>query len=268
MTLAERKNSLRTNTRLRDVAFAPKGFSSFKTAIPVWLKEKLFQKDLLKREFKKFSDSYDWNNRLLFAEHHQSHAASAFYPSPFEDAAVLTMDGVGEWATTSVGHGNGSSLDIARELHFPHSLGLLYSAFTFYTGFQVNSGEYKVMGLAPYGAPRFQEQVATFLPIEEGGWYRFPMKNYRLDGGVVSYPDNLPTVASLFGPRFEEVFGPTRKKGEPLTQEHMDLAASVQRHCEEVIFHLLRRLHEEHTSAPNVTLDVHVACLKNVNNNN
>ena len=183
--------------------------------------------------------------KIQFIEHHRSHLASAFFSSPFEEAAVLSIDGSGDFTTTMMARGKGTDIEVLDSLDFPASVGLFYTAFTQYLGFPHYGDEYKVMGLAPYGAPRFQEQVATFLPIEEGGWYRFPMKNYRLDGGVVSYPDNLPTVASLFGPRFEEVFGPTRKEGEPLTQEHMDLAASVQRHCEEVIFHLLRRLHEE-----------------------
>ena len=183
--------------------------------------------------------------KIQFIEHHRSHLASAFFSSPFEEAAVLSIDGSGDFTTTMMARGKGTDIEVLDSLDFPASVGLFYTAFTQYLGFPHYGDEYKVMGLAPYGTPRFQEQVATFLPIEEGGWYRFPMKNYRLDGGVVSYPDNLPTVASLFGPRFEEVFGPTRKKGEPLTQEHMDLAASVQRHCEEVIFHLLRRLHEE-----------------------
>jgi carbamoyltransferase len=183
--------------------------------------------------------------KIQFIEHHRSHLASAFFSSPFEEAAVLSIDGSGDFTTTMMARGKGTDIEVLDSLDFPASVGLFYTAFTQYLGFPHYGDEYKVMGLAPYGTPRFQEQVATFLPIEEGGWYRFPMKDYRLDGGVVSYPDNLPTVAPLFGPRFEEVFGQTRKKGEPLTQEHMDLAASVQRHCEEVIFHLLGRLHEE-----------------------
>ena len=185
------------------------------------------------------------NAKIQFIEHHRSHLASAFFSSPFEEAAVLSIDGSGDFTTTMMARGKGTDIEVLDSLDFPASVGLFYTAFTQYLGFPHYGDEYKVMGLAPYGTPRFQEQVATFLPIEEGGWYRFPMKDYRLDGGVVSYPNNLPTVAPLFGARFEEVFGPTRKKGEPLTQAHMDLAASVQRHCEEVIFHLLRRLHEE-----------------------
>ena len=183
--------------------------------------------------------------KIQFIEHHRSHLASAFFSSPFEEAAVLSIDGSGDFTTTMMARGKGSDIEVLDSLDFPASVGLFYTAFTQYLGFPHYGDEYKVMGLAPYGHPRFEEQVATFLPIEKDGWYRFPIKDYGLDGGVVSYPDNLPSVAPLFGPRFEMVFGPTRKKGDPLTQEHMDLAASVQRHCEEVIFHLLRRLHEE-----------------------
>ena len=143
------------------LAFAPKGFASFRMAMPVWLKEKLFQKKLLVDKLKEQGATGDLERRLLFAEHHQSHAASAFFPSPFEEAAVLTIDGVGEWATTSVGIGRGHHLEMLKELHFPHSLGLLYSAFTYYTGFKVNSGEYKVMGLAPYGEPKYARRSST-----------------------------------------------------------------------------------------------------------
>src|SRR5258707_366716 len=146
------------------LAFAPRGFRSFRMAIPLWLKEKLFQKQLLRDELRAFDPDFDWESRLLFAEHHQSHAASAFFPSPFDEAAILTMDGVGEWATTSVAHGRGNHLEMRKELHFPHSLGLLYSAFTHYTGFKINSGEYKVMGLAPYGEPKFANLVFD-MPI-------------------------------------------------------------------------------------------------------
>jgi carbamoyltransferase len=137
------------------VSFAPRGFESFRMAIPVWLREKLFLKDLLVKELRRHAPDQDWNSRLRFSEHHLSHAASAFFPSPFEEAAVLTMDGVGEWATTSLAIGRGNTLEVLKEIHFPHSLGLLYSAFTYYTGFKVNSGEYKLMGLAPYGEPKY-----------------------------------------------------------------------------------------------------------------
>ena len=142
------------------IAFAPRGLRSFQMAVPLWLREKLFQKSLLRGELKKCSgDRFDWDRRLLFTEHHLSHAASAFFPSPFEEAAVLTMDGVGEWATTSLARGKGNHLEITKEIHFPHSLGLLYSAFTYYTGFKVNSGEYKLMGLAPYGQPKYTRLI-------------------------------------------------------------------------------------------------------------
>src|SRR5512136_1882080 len=140
------------------LAFAPRGFSSFRMAMPLWLREKLFQKDLLRKELECFG-AFDWKTKLLFAEHHLSHAASAFFASPFQEAAVLTMDGVGEWKTTSVGFGSGNHLEMRREIHFPHSIGLLYSAFTYYTGFKVNSGEYKLMGLAPYGEPKYAQLI-------------------------------------------------------------------------------------------------------------
>src|SRR5687768_5699742 len=139
------------------LAFAPRGFESFRHALPIWIKEKLFQKGLIAGELRKLSPDVDWVAKLTFSEHHLSHAASAFFPSPFERAAVLTMDGVGEWTTTSLAIGAGHDLTVLKEIHFPHSLGLLYSAFTYYTGFKVNSGEYKVMGLAPYGEPRFAD---------------------------------------------------------------------------------------------------------------
>ena len=145
------------------LALAPRGFLSFRTALPVWLREKLFQKSLLKKRLQDFAPDFDWNKKLLFAEHHQSHAASAFFASPFQEAAVLTMDGVGEWATTSFAMGQGNELTMRREIHFPHSLGLLYSAFTYYTGFKVNSGEYKVMGLAPYGEPKYRDTILERL---------------------------------------------------------------------------------------------------------
>ena len=145
------------------LAFAPRGFRSFRMALPLWIKEKLFQKDLLGRRLRSCAPDFDWQQKLLFAEHHQSHAASAFYPSPFEEALILTMDGVGEWATTSVGIGRNHSIDMLKEIHFPHSLGLLYAAFTHYTGFKVNSGEYKVMGLAPYGEPRYINAILEHL---------------------------------------------------------------------------------------------------------
>src|ERR1700759_3343471 len=161
------------------LAFAPRGFRSFRMALPVWIKEKLFQKRLLRQELERFAPDYDWEKRLLFCEHHQSHAASAFFASPFEEAAVLTMDGVGEWATTSLAIGRGNTLQTIKEIHFPHSLGLLYSAFTYYTGFKVNSGEYKVMGLAPYGQPRFAQTIMdNVIDIQPDGSFRMNMEYF------------------------------------------------------------------------------------------
>lgn len=201
------------------VAFAPKGFASFRMAIPVWLREKLFQKNLLRQEFKKFSPDVDWDKKLLFAEHHQSHAASAFFPSPYEEAVVLTMDGVGEWATTSAGLGRGNSLVMIKEIHFPHSLGLLYSALTYYTGFKVNSGEYKVMGLAPYGEPKYAQTILdNLLDLKDDG-------SFRLDQSYFEYCTGL----RMTNDKFDALFGgPARSPEEQLTQRHMDLAASVQ----------------------------------------
>lgn len=219
------------------LAFAPSGFRSFKMAIPVWLKEKLFQKDLLRRKFKAFDDDFDWQNKLLFSEHHQSHAASAFFPSPFEEAIVLTMDGVGEWATTSVAIGKGRELNMVREIHFPHSLGLLYSAFTYYTGFKVNSGEYKVMGLAPYGEPVYKDLILEkLMDVKEDG-------SFRLDQQYFNYCTGL----TMTNRKFDELFGgPPRKAEEMLTQKHMDLAASVQAVTEEVVLRLTRSLSKEY----------------------
>src|SRR4051794_27087816 len=155
------------------LAFAPRGFSSFRSALPVWIKDKLFQKSQLIKELKTLDKKIKWDEKLLFSEHHLSHAASAYYPSPFQSAAVLTMDGVGEWTTTSLALGRGRDLKVMKEIHFPHSLGLLYSAFTYYTGFKVNSGEYKVMGLAPYGSPRFIDLIKDHLiDIKPDGSFR------------------------------------------------------------------------------------------------
>ena len=237
------------------IAFAPRGFRSFYMAVPVWIREKLFQKDLLRRELKKRAPDVDWNAKLLFAEHHQSHAASAFYPSPFRDAVVLTMDGVGEWATTSVGIGCGNELEMTREIHFPHSLGLLYSAFTFYTGFKVNSGEYKVMGLAPYGEPKYASTILDHLiDLKQDG-------TFRLD---LSYFDYCTGLKMTNG-KFDSLFGgPPRKLDEPLTQQHMDLAASVQAVVEEAVLRLTRSLRDE-TGIPYLCLAGGVAlnCVAN-----
>ena len=218
------------------LAFAPRGFSSFRMAIPVWLKEKLFQKHLLASELRSLEPDFDWQNRLLFAEHHQSHAASAFFPSPFEEAVVLTMDGVGEWATTSVGFGKGNRLEMVREIHFPHSLGMLYSAFTYYTGFKVNSGEYKVMGLAPYGEPKYASLILEHLiDLKPDGSFRLNQEYF-----------NYCTGLTMTNERFDALFGgPARRPDQRLTQRHMDLAASVQAVLEEAVLRLTRNISEE-----------------------
>ncbi|MDA1091004.1 MAG: carbamoyltransferase [Proteobacteria bacterium] len=237
------------------MAFAPRGFKSFRMAIPVWLKEKLFQKDLLKKKFQAFDPGFDWKNKLLFAEHHQSHAASAFFPSPFEDAVVLTMDGVGEWATTSVAIGHGNSLEMTKEIHFPHSLGLLYSAFTYYTGFRVNSGEYKVMGLAPYGEPKYANLILEHLmDLKDDGTFRLDQSYFDYCTGLRMTNDKF---AALFG-------GPARRADELLDQRHMDLAASIQAVTEEVVLRLTRGLAAE-TGSKNLCLAGGVAlnCVAN-----
>ena len=237
------------------LAFAPRGFRSFRMAIPLWIKEKLFQKRLLRDELRLFAPGVDWESRLLFAAHHASHAASAYYASPFDEAAVLTMDGVGEWATTSVAHGRGAALDMAREIHFPHSLGLLYSAFTYYTGFKVNSGEYKLMGLAPYGEPRFRQAILDHLiDLKEDG-------SFRLDQRYFDYCTGL----TMTSPRFDELFGgPARRPEELLTQRHMDLAASIQAVLEEAVLRLTRALARD-TGSRNLCLAGGVAlnCVAN-----
>ncbi len=219
------------------LSFAPRGFRSFQMAMPVWLREKLFQKDLLRKKLEAFSPAFDWKTRLLFAEHHQSHAASAFFPSPFEEAIVLTMDGVGEWATTSVGIGRGNALEMVKEIHFPHSLGLLYSAFTYYTGFKVNSGEYKVMGLAPYGEPRYADLILdNLVDLKADG-------SFHLDQSYFNYCTGLTMTNGKFDRRMG---GPPRKTDEPLVQRHMDLAASIQEVTERVVLRITRALAKEH----------------------
>ena len=237
------------------VAFAPRGFQSFKMAMPVWLREKLFQKNLLRRKLRAFEAGFDWKNKLLFAEHHQSHAASAFFPSPYQDAVVLTMDGVGEWATTSAALGSGNRLEVIKEIHFPHSLGLLYSAFTYYTGFKVNSGEYKVMGLAPYGKPKYKDLILdNLVDLKEDG-------SFRVDQSYFNYCTGL----TMTNGRFDALFGgPPRRADELLTQRHMDLAASVQAATEEVVLRLTRGLAKD-TGARNLCLAGGVAlnCVAN-----
>jgi len=237
------------------IAFAPRGFQSFRMAMPVWLKEKLFQKSLLRDKLRAEAPDYNWDNRLTFAEHHQSHAASAFYPSPFERAAILTMDGVGEWATTSLGIGNGNHIEMTREIHFPHSLGLLYSAFTYYTGFRVNSGEYKVMGLAPYGEPKFAAMIMEHLiDIKEDGSFRLNLDYFDYCTGLRMTND-----------KFAELFGaPARDPESLLTQRDMDLAASIQAVTEEVVLRLGRSIAKE-TGEKNLCLAGGVAlnCVAN-----
>jgi carbamoyltransferase len=212
-------------------AFAPRGFRSFRIALPIWLREKLFLKSLLENELGALDAEQDWSAKLLFGEHHLSHAASAFFPSPFDSAAVLTLDGVGEWATSSLAIGNGNKLEVRREIHFPHSLGLLYSAFTYYTGFRVNSGEYKLMGLAPYGEPRYAAQIyAELIDVKADG-------SFRLNQDYFDYCTGL----RMTNARFEQLFGgPARLPGEPLTPRHMDLAASIQSVTDDVMLKLTR----------------------------
>ncbi|MBT5663693.1 MAG: hypothetical protein HOJ06_00020, partial [Rhodospirillaceae bacterium] len=209
------------------LAFAPRGYKSFAMAMPIWLKEKLFQKDVLRKAFMAFDENFDWQNKLLFSEHHMSHAASAFYPSPYEEAVVLTMDGVGEWATTSVAIGKGKDLTVAKEIHFPHSLGLLYSALTYYIGFKVNSGEYKVMGLAPYGEPKYADLILDHLvDLKDDG-------SFRLNQDYFDYCTGL----TMTNARFDDLFGgpPRQPEDELLVQKHMDIAASVQSVTETVM---------------------------------
>jgi carbamoyltransferase len=217
------------------VAFAPHGFSSFRTAMPLWLKEKLFQKLLLRDELKKFGANFDIEKKLLFTEHHQSHAASAFFASPFEEAAILTMDGVGEWTTTSKGMGRGNNVEIFGELQFPHSLGLLYSAVTYYLGFKVNSGEYKVMGLAPYGEPKYAKLIFdNLIDLKADGTFRLDMSYF-----------NYCTGLTMTNERFDRLFGePPRQAEQLLDQKHMDIAASVQVVTEEIMLRLSRSLAE------------------------
>jgi carbamoyltransferase len=236
-------------------AFAPRGFASFRTAMPVWIKEKLFQKSLIAARLKAYAPQVDWDNKLLFTEHHQSHAASAFFASPFQEALILTMDGVGEWATTSAGLGSGNRLEMIKEIHFPHSLGLLYSAFTYYTGFKVNSGEYKLMGLAPYGKPKHAQRILdNLIDLKKDG-------SFRLDLSYFDYCSGL----RMTNERFHELFGgPPRKPADPVTQREMDLAASIQEVTEEVVLRLTRSLAAE-SGATNLCLAGGVAlnCVAN-----
>ena len=219
------------------VAFAPQGFKSFCKAMPIWLKDKLFQKKMLFNNLKNHDDKFTDENKIFFSDHHLSHAASAFFPSPFNEAIVLTADGVGEWATTTVAIGNGNKLEIKKEIHFPHSLGLLYSAFTYYTGFKVNSGEYKLMGLAPYGKPIYEDKIINHLiDIKSDGTFRLEMDYF-----------NYATGLTMTNNKFHKLFGqnPRDSKNEKLTQFHMDIAASIQKVTEDIMIKLTRSLKKE-----------------------
>ena len=219
------------------VAFAPKGFLSFSKAMPLWIKEKLFQKNFLFHKLKEHDSNYKSDKNIYFSDHHLSHAASAFYPSPFEEAIVLTADGVGEWSTTTVAIGNGNKLDIKKEIHFPHSLGLLYSAFTYYTGFKVNSGEYKLMGLAPYGNPIYENKIKQLIDIKQDGSFRLNQKYF-----------NYATGLTMTNNHFHDLFGnqPRDSKTEKLTQFHMDIASSIQKVTEDIMIKLVKSIREEY----------------------
>ena len=215
------------------VGFAPRGLASFAMAMPLWVQEKLFLRRFLVKEFSELSEKIDWDSRLMFSEHHYSHAASAFFPSPFSEAAILTVDGVGEWATTSLALGNDARIEMLREIRFPHSLGLLYSAFTYYLGFRVNSGEYKVMGLAPYGSPTYRDTIlGKLIDLKDDGSFRLDMSFFDYATGLRMTND---AFAELFG-------GLPRNPQEPLTQRHMDIAASIQSVLDEAMLRIARDL--------------------------
>ena len=219
------------------VAFAPKGFVSFAKAMPIWIKEKLFQKNLLFNKLKQHDQNYKSDQNIFFSDHHLSHAASAFFPSPFDEAVVLTADGVGEWATTTVAVGKNNELEIKKEIHFPHSLGLLYSAFTYYTGFKVNSGEYKLMGLAPYGNPIYEDKVKQLLDLKEDGTFRLNQKYF-----------NYATGLTMTNKNFDKLFGqkPRNPKNEKIAQFHMDVASSIQKVTEDIMINLVKSIRKEY----------------------
>ena len=222
------------------VAFAPKGFTSFSMSMPIWLREKLFQKKILFNELRNHDKNFNDINKIYFSDHHFSHAASAYYPSPFNDATILTLDGVGEWATTTMAKGHGKELEVLKEIHFPHSIGLLYSAFTYYTGFKVNSGEYKVMGLAPYGKPKFKNLILdNLIDLKDDGTFRLNMDFF-----------NYPTGLTMTNEKFSKLFGnPVRNsESELLTQFHMDIAASIQFVTEEIVLRLARSISKDSES--------------------
>ncbi len=218
------------------VAFAPKGFASFSKAMPLWIKEKLFQKNYLFNKLKEHDENYKSDTNIYFSDHHLSHSASAFFPSPFDEAVVLTADGVGEWATTTVAVGKGNNLEIKKEIHFPHSLGLLYSAFTYYTGFKVNSGEYKLMGLAPYGKPNYVDEIKKLIDIKHDGTFRLDQKYFNYATGLTMTNNNFN---NLFGQK------PRDSKTEKITQFHMDIASSIQQITEEIMVKLAKSIRNE-----------------------
>ena len=219
------------------VAFAPKGFVSFSKAMPLWIKEKLFQKNLLFNKLKEHDENFKSDENIYFSDHHLSHAASAFFPSPFEEAVVLTADGVGEWATTTVAVGKGNDLEVKKEIQFPHSLGLLYSAFTYYTGFKVNSGEYKLMGLAPYGSPIYQDKIKKLIDVKDDGTFRLNQKYF-----------NYATGLTMTNDKFHKLFGqePRDPKKDQITQFHMDIASSIQHVTEEIMIKLAKGIRNEY----------------------
>ena len=220
------------------VSFAPKGFKSFCMSMPIWLKDKLFQKKVLFDELKNHDNNFKNINKIYFSEHHFSHAASAFYPSPFNEAIILTLDGVGEWATTTVSIGKDNDLNIVKELHFPHSVGLLYSAFTYYLGFQVNSGEYKVMGLAPYGKPKYKDLILSkLIDLKDDG-------SFRMDQSYFNYSTGL----TMTNKKFDDLFGAQRREpeSEELTNFHMDIAASLQSVTETIVLTMVKDIATEY----------------------
>ncbi len=219
------------------VAFAPRGFVSFAKAMPIWIKEKLFQKKFLFNKLRQHDQDYKSDKNIFFSDHHLSHAASAFFPSPFDEAVILTADGVGEWATTTVAVGNNNKLEVKKEIHFPHSLGLLYSAFTFYIGFKVNSGEYKLMGLAPYGNPIYEDKIKQLIDLKEDGTFRLNQKYF-----------NYATGLTMTNEKFDGLFGqkPRNPKNEKITQFHMDIASSIQKVTEEVMINLAKSIRKEY----------------------
>ncbi|MBD1161524.1 carbamoyltransferase [Pelagibacterales bacterium SAG-MED15] len=219
------------------VAFAPRGFVSFAKAMPIWIKDKLFQKNMLFNKLKEHDENYKSDENIFFSDHHLSHAASAFFPSPFSEAVVLTADGVGEWATTTVAIGKGNNLEIKKEIHFPHSLGLLYSAFTYYTGFKVNSGEYKLMGLAPYGNPIYEDKIKKLIDIKDDGTFRLDQKYF-----------NYATGLTMTNNKFNNLFGqkPRDSRNQKITQFHMDIAASIQKVTEEIMVKLTKSIRNEY----------------------